>query len=58
MGIKVELKKLFDKKISVVLNDREVCIIPARNECGMDDLQEAFEIVVDHIGGEVDNDEW
>ena len=59
--IKVELCSLHDKRVSVRVDNEEICILPDRKECRIDDLQKAFQQVVDTIVADDDDQdprEW
>jgi hypothetical protein len=45
----VTLTKLSDNKLSVCRGDKEICILPIREECILDILQRAFNSVVEDV---------
>jgi hypothetical protein len=49
------LAKLSDGKLRVCRGDRELCILPAREACTLDDLMKAFNIVVEDVVKEFEN---
>lgn len=49
----VTVCRLADNKLSVRVDGKEVVLLPAKLDCSMEDLAEAFQAVVDTV---VDND--
>ena len=49
--------KLADAKISVRLDGKEVCILPRRQDCSADDLEDAIQEVVDALDDDTPQDD-
>ena len=52
----IELCRLADGSISVRFDSMEVYILPPKNDCSINDLQSAFEAVVDAYGTKAENE--
>ena len=49
----VSVARLFDGKLSVRVNEFEVCLLPVQQECSMDDIQRCLNLVVKRVADEL-----